>query len=39
MTPGCAGIDHMDYTFDGRYALASCEFSGSLVVVDLPGSG
>ncbi len=35
LTPGCAGIDHMDYTFDGRYALASCEFSGGLVVVDL----
>ena len=33
--PGCAGIDHMDYTFDGRYALASCEFAGRLVVVDL----
>ncbi|HEU0316410.1 MAG TPA: hypothetical protein VFR49_03715, partial [Solirubrobacteraceae bacterium] len=36
LTPGCAGIDHMDYTFDGRYALVSCEFSGGLVVVDLP---
>lgn len=33
--PGCAGIDHMDYTFDGRSALASCEFAGRLVVVDL----
>ncbi len=33
--PGCAGIDHMDYTFDGRYALASCEFAGRVVVVDL----
>jgi DNA-binding beta-propeller fold protein YncE len=33
--PACAGIDHMDYTFDGRYALASCEFAASLVVVDL----
>jgi YVTN family beta-propeller protein len=34
-TPECAGIDHMDYTFGGRYALASCEFAGRLVVVDL----
>jgi DNA-binding beta-propeller fold protein YncE len=34
-TPTCAGIDHMDYTFDGRYALASCEFSGRVVVIDL----
>jgi YVTN family beta-propeller protein len=34
-TPQCPGIDHMDYTADGRYALASCEFGGRLVVVDL----
>jgi DNA-binding beta-propeller fold protein YncE len=34
-TPECAGIDHMDFTFGGRYALASCEFAGRLVVVDL----
>jgi len=29
------GVDHMDYTADGRLALASCEFSGQLLVVDL----
>jgi YVTN family beta-propeller protein len=33
--PACAGIDHMDYTADGRLALASCEFAGRMVVVDL----
>jgi DNA-binding beta-propeller fold protein YncE len=33
--PQCAGIDHMDFTADGRQALASCEFGGRLVVVDL----
>jgi DNA-binding beta-propeller fold protein YncE len=33
--PQCAGIDHMDYTADGRLALASCEFAGRMVVVDL----
>jgi DNA-binding beta-propeller fold protein YncE len=33
--PACAGIDHMDYTADGRLALASCEFAGRLAVVDL----
>jgi YVTN family beta-propeller protein len=33
--PQCAGIDHMDYTADGRYALASCEFAGRMAVVDL----
>jgi YVTN family beta-propeller protein len=31
----CAGVDHMDYTADGRTALVSCEFSGQMVVVDL----
>jgi DNA-binding beta-propeller fold protein YncE len=34
-TPGCAGIDHADYTADGRTALFSCEFGGNLIVVDL----
>jgi DNA-binding beta-propeller fold protein YncE len=33
--PQCPGIDHMDYTRDGRYALASCEFGGRMIVVDL----
>ena len=33
--PGCRGIDHMEFTADGRYALATCEFSGQLVKVDL----
>ena len=31
----CVGIDHMDYTADGKLALASCEFSGQMVVIDL----
>ena len=31
----CAGVDHMDFTEDGRFLLASCEFSGQLVVVDV----
>lgn len=31
----CVGVDHMDYTADGRLALASCEFSAQLLVVDL----
>ena len=33
--PTCAGVDHMDYTADGRLALVSCEFAGRMVVVDL----
>ena len=31
----CGGVDHMDFTADGRYALASCEFSGQMVRIDL----
>jgi DNA-binding beta-propeller fold protein YncE len=33
--PQCPGVDHMDYTADGRKALVSCEFGGRLIVVDL----
>jgi DNA-binding beta-propeller fold protein YncE len=33
--PGCAGVDHMDFTADGRRALVSCEFAGRMIVVDL----
>ena len=32
---GCKGLDHVDFTVDGRYAIASCEFSGQLVKIDL----
>ena len=31
----CAGVDHMDFTADNRFLLASCEFSGQLIVVDV----
>ncbi len=31
----CAGIDHVDFSADGSYLLASCEFSGQLVKVDV----
>jgi DNA-binding beta-propeller fold protein YncE len=34
--PTCPGIDHMDFTANGRYALASCEFGGRMIVVDVP---
>jgi len=33
--PECAGVDHMDFTRDGRLALVSCEFAGRVMVVDL----
>lgn len=31
----CKGVDHMEFTADGRYAIATCEFSGQLVKIDL----
>jgi hypothetical protein len=31
----CRGVDHLDFTADGSRLLASCEFSGDLVVVDV----
>jgi YVTN family beta-propeller protein len=34
-TPQCRGVDHMDFTASGRYALVSCEFSGRAIVVDM----
>jgi DNA-binding beta-propeller fold protein YncE len=34
--PQCAGVNHADYTADGRYMLASCEFGAAMIVVDIP---
>ena len=31
----CTGVDHMDFSADGRYLIASCEFSGQLLKVDV----
>ena len=31
----CAGVDHMDFTADGRFFIASCEFSATLLKVDV----
>ena len=33
--PKCAGINHADFSIDGRYALFTCEFEGSLAKIDL----
>ncbi len=33
--PECAGINHADFSIDGRYAIFTCEFKGRLVKVDL----
>jgi YVTN family beta-propeller protein len=34
-TPNCAGINHADFSIDGRYAIFTCEYAGSLVKIDL----
>jgi YVTN family beta-propeller protein len=34
-TPGCAGINHADFSIDGRYAIFTCEYGGGLVKIDL----
>jgi DNA-binding beta-propeller fold protein YncE len=31
----CLGVDHLDFSADGRYLIASCEFSGRVVKVDV----
>jgi DNA-binding beta-propeller fold protein YncE len=31
----CKGIDHMDFSANGRYLIASCEFSSELVKLDV----
>jgi YVTN family beta-propeller protein len=31
----CPGVDHMDFTADGRFLIASCEFSAELLKVDV----
>jgi YVTN family beta-propeller protein len=31
----CAGVNHADYTADGRYMLISCEFGSSMIVLDV----
>lgn len=34
-TPKCGGINHADFSIDGRFALFTCEFEGSVVKIDL----
>jgi DNA-binding beta-propeller fold protein YncE len=35
LTVPCLGVDHLDFSADGRSLLASCEFSSQLVQVDV----
>lgn len=34
-TPQCAGINHADFSIDGKFVLFTCEFSGALTKIDL----
>lgn len=34
-TPDCAGINHADFSMDGRYAVFTCEFGGAITKIDL----
>jgi YVTN family beta-propeller protein len=31
----CSGLNHMDFSPDGRTAVASCEFDGQLLLIDM----
>jgi len=33
--PDCAGVDHADFSPDGRTAVFTCEFAGRVAVVDI----
>ena len=35
LTVPCSGVDHMDFSANGRFLLASCEFSAEMVKVDV----
>ena len=34
-TPKCAGINHADFSIDGKFAFFTCEFNGSITKIDL----
>src|SRR2546430_14270543 len=35
LTVPCRGVDHMDFSADGSFLLASCEFAGRVIKVDV----
>lgn len=35
MAVPCPGVDHMDFTADGRYLVASCEFGARMIRIDV----
>ena len=38
-TPDCDGINHADFSIDGRFAFFTCEFNGAITKVDLVKRG
>jgi YVTN family beta-propeller protein len=34
-TPNCRGINHADFSIDGRYAIFTCEYAKSVAKIDL----
>lgn len=34
-TPACGGINHADFSIDGKFAVFTCEFNGSLTKIDM----
>jgi YVTN family beta-propeller protein len=34
-TPQCGGINHADFSIDGRFAIFTCEFDGGLAKIDM----
>jgi YVTN family beta-propeller protein len=35
LTVPCPGVDHLDFSADGRYLVASCEFGARMIKVDV----
>jgi DNA-binding beta-propeller fold protein YncE len=35
LLPRCPGVDHADFSADGRYMYASCEYLGAMIEIDL----
>ncbi|CAM5788365.1 YncE family protein [Castellaniella caeni] len=33
--PDCGGLNHADFSIDGKYALFTCEFDGSVAKIDM----
>jgi hypothetical protein len=33
--PDCGGVNHADFSIDGRYAIFTCEFAGTVTKIDM----